>query len=281
MIDTRRMVAGVLTAALLSTTLPALALAQDEAEPDTPYAPEGLDWELQGYLDEEGWRDLSSEAADLLTATLRLEDGTASGTAGCNDYSGPYEIGEDTLTFGEEIALTMMMCDEPQMALEQTYLALLPTVAGWAVEDYSLTLTDTEGLEILRYEEAVVELRGSDLAALGDALTDLTAMVTSLEESNAALAESVAGIDDRLAAVEENIGAVNVRSVRDRVVALEDAMTQVQEDIAQLQENDRNQGNRIGGQATRLDEVEASLADLQEQVALHFEAFPLPSPEPQ
>jgi heat shock protein HslJ len=281
MIDKRRMVAGLLTAALLSTTLPALAFAQEETEADGPYAPEGLDWVLESYLLDGSMRDIASEAADLPAVTLRLEDGTANGTAGCNDYSGAYEIGDDTLSFTGELALTRMMCEEPVMALEQTYLALLPTVAGWAVDDYTLTLTDADGLEVLRYGEAVVELRGSDLAALDDALAELAAMVTSLEASNAALTETVAGIDGRLAAVEDNIGAVNVRGVRDRVAALEDEMTQVQEDIAGLRENDRNQGNRIGGQAARLDEVEASLADLEEQVGLHFDAFPLPSPEPQ
>jgi heat shock protein HslJ len=281
MIDKRRTVAGVLAAALFSTALPALAFAQDEAGADAPYAPEGLEWVLEAYLDEGSLRDIASESPPPATVTLRLQDGMASGTAGCNDYSGAYEIGPETLTFADEFALTMMMCDEPLMAVEQAYLALLPTVAGWTVDGYTLTLTDAEGLEILRYEEGVVELRGSDLAALDETIADLTAMVASLEESNAAMAATVGGIDDRLAAVEDNIGAVNVRGVRDRVAVLEDQMVQVQEEITRLRENDRNQGNRIGGQATRLDEVEASLADLQEQVATHFEAFPLPSPEPQ
>jgi len=281
MIDKRRMVAGVLTAALFSTALPALALGQDEAGTDIPYAAEGFEWVLEGYVDDGSFRDIASESPHPAAVSLLLQDGMASGAAGCNDYSGTYEISEDTLTFAEEFALTRMMCDEPQMDIEQAYLALLPTVAGWAVDGYTLSLTDADGLEVLRYEEAVVELHGSDLDALNDVMADLAAMMTSLEESNATLTETVAGIDDRLAAVEESIGNVNVRGVRDRVAALEDEMDQVQEDISRLEENDRNQGNRLGGQATRLDEVEASVTDLQEQVELHFEAFPIPSPEPQ
>ena len=280
MIHKRRIVAGLMAAALFGTTLPALAFAQDEAGTDVWYAPEGVEWVLEGYLEDGSSRELTSESPDPATVTLLLQDGMASGTAGCNTYSGAYEIGEGSLTLGEELALTMMMCDEPQMVIEQAYLALLPTVAGWAVDGYALVLTDDEGLEILRYEEAVVELRGSDIAALSEAMADLAAAVTSLEESNAALTNTVAGIDDRVTTAQEDIGAINLRGVRDRVEVLEQQADQARQDITKLRENDKNQSNRIGGIVTRLDAIEASVMDLQEQVAIHFESFPVPSPEP-
>ena len=280
MIHMRRMVAGLMAAALLGTTLPALAFAQDEAGTDVSFAAEGVEWVLDGYLEDGSFRELTSESPDPVTVTLLLQDGMASGTAGCNTYSGAYEIGEGSLTLGEELALTMMMCDEPQMVIEQAYLALLPTVAGWAVDGYALVLTDDEGLEILRYEEAVVELRGSDIAALSETMADLAAAVTSLEESNAALTNTVAGIDDRVTTAQEDIGAINLRGVRDRVEVLEQQADQARQDITKLRENDKNQSNRIGGIVTRLDAIEASVMDLQEQVAIHFESFPVPSPEP-
>ena len=280
MIHKRRIVAGLMAAALFGTTLPALAFAQDEAGTDVSYAPEGVEWVLEGYLEDGSSRELTSESPDPATVTLLLQDGMASGTAGCNTYSGAYEIGEGSLTLGEELALTMMMCDEPQMVIEQAYLALLPTVAGWAVDGYALVLTDDEGLEILRYEEAVVELRGSDIAALSETMADLAAAVTSLEESNAALTNTVAGIDDRVTTAQEDIGAINLRGVRDRVEVLEQQADQARQDITKLRENDKNQSNRIGGIVTRLDAIEASVMDLQEQVAIHFESFPVPSPEP-
>lgn len=273
MIEKRRLLAGALTAALLTTALPGLALAQDPAEDDATYAAEGVEWVLSGYMEDDALRELASEDPVPATVTLTLEDGTASGSAGCNEYTGSYEITEDTLTFGDDIALTMMFCEGPQADVEQAYLALLPEVAGWAVDDYTLSLSDDEDTEILRYDEAIVELRGSDLAALDEALASLDEAVASLEESNSALGDTVARIDGRLAAVEESVGGVNVRGVRDRVRALEDEMGQVQQDITRLQEQQRNMGNRLGGQESRIAEVE-------DQVATHFEAYPVPVPSP-
>ena len=34
--------------------------------------------------------------------TLTLKDGTASGSGGCNQYSGPYTLDGDSLTFGAD-----------------------------------------------------------------------------------------------------------------------------------------------------------------------------------
>jgi len=267
MIDKRRMVAGMLTAALFTTALPGLAFAQDEAEADAVFAAEGLEWLLQGYAADDIW----NEVPVPVEVSLLLQDGTASGNAGCNDYTGSYEITEDTLIFGEEFAVTMMFCEGPGGEIEQSYLATLPTVAGWSVDGYTLQLSDVEGTDVLQYEEAVVELRGSDLAQLNGTLTDLTDAVISLDGA-------VSLIDARLIAVEENIGQVNIKGVRDRVKVLEDQMTQVQKDMAKVQDQQKNMGNRLGGQDTRIAATEADIDALEEQVGVHFEAYPVPEP---
>ncbi len=171
MIDKRQMVAGMLTAALFTTALPGFALAQDEAEPeseaDVVFAAEGLEWLLQGYVADGIWNEVPTP----VEVSLLLQDGIASGSAGCNDYTGSYEITEDTLVFGEDFAVTKMFREGPGGEIEQSYLAALPTVAGWSVDGYQLRLSDVEGVDVLQYEEAVVELRGSDLAQLNGTLT--------------------------------------------------------------------------------------------------------------
>lgn len=60
--------------------------------------------------------------------TLTVEDGRASGTSGCNRFTGPVTAEEGgRLTFGL-LATTLMACPEPVMAQEQIFLSLLGRV---------------------------------------------------------------------------------------------------------------------------------------------------------
>jgi heat shock protein HslJ len=72
-------------------------------------------------------------------ATLRLEAGRASGFAGCNSFSGGYEMADSRLAFSP-LASTRMACAEG-MELEREYLAALE-----ATRSFRLT---TQGLELL------------------------------------------------------------------------------------------------------------------------------------
>ncbi len=101
----------------------------------------------------------------------------------------------------------------------------------------------------------------------------LDAAVASLEESNAALTDTVADIDSQLSAVEGNVGGVNIKGVRDRVETLEGEMDKVQGDVAKLQDQQKNMSNRLGGQETRI-------TDVEDQVTIHFETYPVPVPSP-
>jgi heat shock protein HslJ len=75
-------------------------------------------------------------------------DGTVSGFAGCNTFSGSYTIDGATLSFGP-MATTKMACQRPASAVESDYLAALSGVTGWAVEpDGRLRL---DGAVPLRY----------------------------------------------------------------------------------------------------------------------------------
>lgn len=83
---------------------------------------------------------LSADAPDGVNVSVVFADGQASGSSGCNTFTGSYEAGDDgSLTFGP-LASTMMACEEPQMAVETAYLGALDKVTSFVV-DGDLTLS--------------------------------------------------------------------------------------------------------------------------------------------
>jgi heat shock protein HslJ len=88
-----------------------------------------------------------------VSPSLTLEEGRASGHAGCNRFTGAYELAGERLTFGP-LAGTLMACPPPLEAVERAYLAALARVASWRVEEDALVLLDADGQELLRYEPA-------------------------------------------------------------------------------------------------------------------------------
>jgi heat shock protein HslJ len=76
-----------------------------------------------------------------------------SGLAGCNSYSGNYQVDGNQLTFGEIIA-TEMACQEPQgiMQQEQQYLrALFEDITSYQLTDDKLLMQNEAGETILEY----------------------------------------------------------------------------------------------------------------------------------
>src|SRR5262249_32622005 len=75
-------------------------------------------------------------------------DGRASGRGGCNDYTGPYTLSGDALSFGQ-MAATRMACAPAVMDQEQRYFDTLAKVKRYAVaDDGALLLETVEGKEI-------------------------------------------------------------------------------------------------------------------------------------
>lgn len=64
------------------------------------------------------------------TLTAVFSETEVSGTAGCNNYSGPINRVDDFFTVGP-IASTLMLCDEPIMQQEQAFLAALGSLIGY------------------------------------------------------------------------------------------------------------------------------------------------------
>jgi heat shock protein HslJ len=77
---------------------------------------------------------------------LFAEDGTLSGSAGCNNYRAMYETSQGGIEI-DQAAATQKACAEPDGIMEQeaAYLAALPTAASYRVVGRSLELLSAEG----------------------------------------------------------------------------------------------------------------------------------------
>ena len=97
-------------------------------------------WELESY-GEKG--NLQSVIQDTeITAEFVSSKGTVEGSAGCNSYSGSYEVEDSQLSIPGPIAATEMYCMEPEgvMDQEQQYLEILQAAESYSVEDGELQI---------------------------------------------------------------------------------------------------------------------------------------------
>ncbi|MDF1515013.1 MAG: META domain-containing protein [Anaerolineae bacterium] len=101
-----------------------------------------------------GWNTGSAISSLIIDSeiTLELADGQVSGTAGCNNYFGSYQLKDDTLSFGP-IASTEIACMEPEGVMEQEtgYLKALAQVASFHIEGTALTMYDKAGTTLLTF----------------------------------------------------------------------------------------------------------------------------------
>jgi heat shock protein HslJ len=196
----RTTLAGLALVAALALSAPAATVAQSES-------PEGTTWHLAGYtLD-----DVVESVPWLVDATLLLESGTASGSGGCNSFSGSYTLDGDQLTFEQPFTVTLVGCPQPQTEVEDAYLSLLPQTATWQIDDGVLTLADELGNPLLDLERAVVALTQSDLNAI---------------------AAQFAAQEAQIARVGERIDNIRVGTLRDRIKRLEASVKALQGQVA-------------------------------------------------
>jgi heat shock protein HslJ len=243
-----KVLAGTLGAALLVSALPGIAVAQE----DDSYAAEGIDWTLSSYADAGVMSDVPSD----VTVTLLLDAGEASGNAGCNAYFGSYEISEDTLSFGP-LASTKAFCEGAAQTTEDAYLALLDGVAGWSVDDGTLSLSDADGFVTLTFAEAAVDITASDIDALAVGLSGMQAQIDAISEYLAgldpeALSNQVAGLEANLEALQKQVNHQNVPGLRERVktneaalIELTDQVSKLRSRVKTLEEQNKEQNQRL------------------------------------
>jgi heat shock protein HslJ len=230
----RKSTIGLLGAALFVTALPAAAIAQDEAADELGASPEGVAWTLTAT----GETPVPPEVG----ANLFMEDGEANGSTGCNSFSGTYEIDGASLSFDENFAVTQAFCEGEPGEVEQAYLAALPTVASWSIEGTELTLLDGAGATALTFEQPVVEVTETDVAALDTELRFLEDEITRLE--------------GRINNTRQDVRQLNVPELRDRVEANEEVLEEVtrrfinvRERVVELERQVRRLNRAVGLEA--------------------------------
>jgi heat shock protein HslJ len=82
--------------------------------------------------------------------TLDVEDGSFSGSAGCNQYFGDASV-ESGVT---QVGTTMMMCEDNVMVQEDLYLSVITEADAAEIDRDTLTITDSSGQVILVYARA-------------------------------------------------------------------------------------------------------------------------------
>jgi heat shock protein HslJ len=89
-------------------------------------------WEVTGFNN--GAEAVVSPIVDTEITAEFAEDGTVSGSSGCNTYTGGYTLEGDTVAIGP-LASTRMACEEPEgvMDQEQQYLVALESAATWSI----------------------------------------------------------------------------------------------------------------------------------------------------
>jgi heat shock protein HslJ len=125
--------------AVLIAVMGLIALLSISCGGGTPAAPSdplaGTSWELIAYG--------KTSPIPGTTITASFEDGQVRGRAGCNSFSGSYQISGDTITMGA-LAITEMACLDPEGVMEQEQI-----VMGFLQDAQTFRLTGGQ-LEILR-----------------------------------------------------------------------------------------------------------------------------------
>ena len=250
----RRFAIAILSASLLASALPGLAVAQEDEA--VPYPAEGVEWQLGQYAADGVLIDVPAE----VDVTLLMTGGDASGSAGCNSYFGSYVIDDTSLSFPGPFGSTQKFCEGTAQEVEDAYLPLLGAVSGWTIDEAGmLVLTGLDGEVSLVYAEATVDITASDIEVLIEALDTLQAQIDFAESQIATLNEEFSSVNvtklrNRIAANEAAIAEINatIGRFRNRITANEEAIVRIdntlnrfRDRIKALEENDARQDQRI------------------------------------
>jgi heat shock protein HslJ len=216
------------------------AIGQLPVEEDLTF--EGPTWLLESYLNLEGQ---TTERLPETRVTITFADGQVNGSAGCNNYFGPYEVDANNLTIGP-LGSTLMACDPNEVALQETaYLASLSNVASYEIVAGQLQLRDADGQTILIYTvDEKTSLTGTLWTVTGynngrggvtSVILDSTMNALFIEKG---LVAGSAGCNDYRAAFEADDANINISpaaATRKMCAELEGIMEQEAQYLAALE----------------------------------------------
>jgi heat shock protein HslJ len=85
-----------------------------------------------------------------LTATF-AEDGALSGNSGCNTYNTTYEVDASKISVNQQVASTMMMCEEAVTDQERAYVMAVTSSATYEIQGMELVLRDSGANALLKF----------------------------------------------------------------------------------------------------------------------------------
>ena len=111
-------------------------------EPAKPAELAGTSWLVTGYNN--GKQAVTSPSAGSTLTVDFGSDGTVSGNAGVNTFTGPYEVDGKAVQIGP-LATTRMMGPEDLMTQETAFLTALENSSTWEISQGRLTMRDSQG----------------------------------------------------------------------------------------------------------------------------------------
>lgn len=100
------------------------------------------EWNVTGYNNAK--EAVVSPVPDTKLTVTFAEDGSVSGSSGCNTFTGEYKLEGDALTVGP-LASTMMACEQPAMDQETQFLTAIQTPTTVETSGTTVTLRDADG----------------------------------------------------------------------------------------------------------------------------------------
>jgi heat shock protein HslJ len=167
------------------------------------------------------------------------EDGSLSGTSGCNQYNTTYTLTGDQLTLGP-VAGTMMAC-ETGMDTEQSYLQALGSAQQLTIAGQKLTITYNQGAGLLTYTSVNLPLENTvwTLSLMnGQPVTtesSITAMFTPGETPGAGEIGGNSGCNSYTAAYKIDDNALTIEPPASTMMACETGMDTEQTYLQLLQ----------------------------------------------
>src|SRR5688500_230551 len=128
---------------LITAVSLALAIAACGTVPSTSgsTSPENIAWRL----DELSGSPARSAGGENPTLQLDSAQGRARGNAGCNMFSGPYQLRGDSLTFGALVSTRRACVDEAMNRQEVAYTSALAAARTWTLSGDTLLIRGPEG----------------------------------------------------------------------------------------------------------------------------------------
>lgn len=109
----------------------------------------GTSWDLIAYNN--GTGGFQSTVIDVSVTADFADDGTLSGSAGCNNYSASWTAEDGSIEIGAAAATLMACADEEAMSQETRYLELLGLADTYRVDAGTLEMFDADGTRVLQY----------------------------------------------------------------------------------------------------------------------------------